>query len=1133
VIVKILTVSHFTFWLIFIFCKNPMEGYFPRGKEPVGRDRDTLRTGKRTTRGRDGSKSLQPHDKPVTQPTAKELTVGSTVRGIVRNRKGRHVLVSLESDIVGYLPSDERLVDAIPGGEPVEPIGQFIQRGDSVLVAIASVTGNHTGGVTLTMNPNFMNRGLNLTRLPKGRHLFGAVRSVEDHGYTITIGLDSNIAGFLPKTEVGSQQLSVGQPLWLKMSRETKNARRALRLSLIPEVGLSLERGALITTASMANAPQLSLRGFADYLQSSDTGSEHNPQPSTSTKPATRRTFTKGDTVVGTVSSILEHQINIVVKRGVVGRIHMTEWPVDQEFPGSVEIGDTVSATVVDVVVETKRTRLEFTRRLPDDSPIGKGQDTVWDDLDTPGRPGVWGRVKAKTSSCLWVSLSTVITGRVSVMESGLEDVTKLNSDDPFADFQVGLPIRCFVLRVSREENHVDLALKNKIEGLKTICKITKVVQSVGFLVVLPSLLSPSNHDTVHGRIFVTDLSDDYEEAMHLLSNSSPLRVGSITIVSIVSSDQDRYDLSLRGSRMDEEALIDIRDPEIVRINQLAPGSKIRGFVRGVSKEGCFVNLGRGIVARVKLNQLSSEYVDDVTRTCPPGKLVQGRILSLNHETNKVEMSLKVDDEAARSLEMVREGRIFTGTVKAIEKYGVFVVLIGGLTGLCHRSELADGRLQSDLRQHFSPGQKLSVVVLHVDRNTRRISLSARESRILEAQDAQDDNVANIDAPADAHDEKAPENDVVSDGGTSEDGSDVDSSPVDRKTLEVSGGFRFEAQDKYSSTLKRGRASPEQPIVEPESTEENQDEGETPKNSSRLKREKKRRRQATEHDLFDRERALASSNATLETADDYERRLLGSPNSSLLWIRFMAFCVSLGQVDKAREISERALASISYRLEGEKLNVWLARINLEARHGSAEQAMAHVEQACREVDEKTLFLHLVESFYCRGDDIGELIFQSALRRLKTSEEFWILCGKLKFSAGEVQNARELLDRALASVPKSAHVRVILKFAQLEYRFGSAEQGRTLFEGLVGNFPRRLDLWSVFLDMETLSLRNGSGPEAEQVRSLYRRSCSLELSSKKMKFLFQRFLSFEKEFGTTKTVEAVKELARDYVASRME
>lgn len=50
------------------------------------------------------------------------------------------------------------------------------------------------------------------------------------------------------------------------------------------------------------------------------------------------------------------------------------------------------------------------------------------------------------------------------------------------------------------------------------------------------------------------------------------------------------------------------------------------------------------------------------------------------------------------------------------------------------------------------------------------------------------------------------------------------------------------------------------------------------------------------------------------------------------------------------------------------------------------------------------------------------------------------------------------------------VDVIAKFAQLEFRYGDSERGRTMFDKVLTSYPKRTDLWSVFID---LMIKHGS------------------------------------------------------------
>ena len=37
-------------------------------------------------------------------------------------------------------------------------------------------------------------------------------------------------------------------------------------------------------------------------------------------------------------------------------------------------------------------------------------------------------------------------------------------------------------------------------------------------------------------------------------------------------------------------------------------------------------------------------------------------------------------------------------------------------------------------------------------------------------------------------------------------------------------------------------------------------------------------------------------------------------------------------------------------------------------------------------------------------------------------------------------------------------------AQMEFRHGDVERGRTIFENLISSFPKRTDVWSIYIDM---------------------------------------------------------------------
>lgn len=122
----------------------------------------------------------------------------------------------------------------------------------------------------------------------------------------------------------------------------------------------------------------------------------------------------------------------------------------------------------------------------------------------------------------------------------------------------------------------------------------------------------------------------------------------------------------------------------------------------------------------------------------------------------------------------------------------------------------------------------------------------------------------------------------------------------------------------------------------------------------------KKNRKKKGNQVEDRTAELATQ--APQVAADYERLLLGSPNSSYLWINYMAFQLQLSEIAKARDIGERALKIISFREEQEKMNVWVAMMNLENTFGTADSLDAIFKRAVQVCEPKKVHLQLVKIY---------------------------------------------------------------------------------------------------------------------------------------------------------------------------
>ena len=113
------------------------------------------------------------------------------------------------------------------------------------------------------------------------------------------------------------------------------------------------------------------------------------------------------------------------------------------------------------------------------------------------------------------------------------------------------------------------------------------------------------------------------------------------------------------------------------------------------------------------------------------GQTVRLRITEFNRARRRVVGSIRaVQDEERRAAQdkvwsSIEVGKRYTGTVKSMTSYGVFVD-IGGVDGMVHISELSWSRIK-DPREVCKVGDTLEVYVINFDPDRRKISLGVKD----------------------------------------------------------------------------------------------------------------------------------------------------------------------------------------------------------------------------------------------------------------------------------------------------------------------------------------------------------------------------------------------------------------------
>ena len=120
----------------------------------------------------------------------------------------------------------------------------------------------------------------------------------------------------------------------------------------------------------------------------------------------------------------------------------------------------------------------------------------------------------------------------------------------------------------------------------------------------------------------------------------------------------------------------------------------------------------------------------NVARYVKEGQEVQVQILKMDWDENRISLGLKQleEDPFVAAVGEITEGETVTGKVKNLADFGAFIELPGGLEGLVHVSEIDYKRINSPA-DVLTPDEVVTVKVLKVDADSRRISLSIKQTK--------------------------------------------------------------------------------------------------------------------------------------------------------------------------------------------------------------------------------------------------------------------------------------------------------------------------------------------------------------------------------------------------------------------
>jgi small subunit ribosomal protein S1 len=223
----------------------------------------------------------------------------------------------------------------------------------------------------------------------------------------------------------------------------------------------------------------------------------------------------------------------------------------------------------------------------------------------------------------------------------------------------------------------------------------------------------------VDGLLHVSEMT--FKRGRH--NATDYVKVGDVLDVKITRIDKEtgKLSLSLKQARG--------TDPWTDAATKYAVGTEITGRVVKLESFGAFIEVEEGLEGLLPISEMSWQRIRHPSDVAREGDTVRLVVLSVDPAQRRISFSLKQagPDPWKAAAEKYAVGQTVTGQVTRTADFGAFVELEPGLEGLVHVSELSNQRVRTPT-DVVKIGQELSVRILEIDAEGRRMSLSARQS---------------------------------------------------------------------------------------------------------------------------------------------------------------------------------------------------------------------------------------------------------------------------------------------------------------------------------------------------------------------------------------------------------------------
>jgi ribosomal protein S1 len=291
----------------------------------------------------------------------------------------------------------------------------------------------------------------------------------------------------------------------------------------------------------------------------------------------------------------------------------------------------------------------------------------------------------------------------------------------PSEIFQVGDQVEVVVLHFDRETGRVSLGYKQKSSdpwavvdqrypsGARVQGKVVSLTNYGAFVELEPG---------VEGLVHVSEMS----WTRRVRHPSKIVNVGDTVEVQVLDVNKATKRISLGMKQVEADPWDSIDD-------RYKPGMRVQGKVRNLTDFGAFVELEPGVDGLLHISDMSwTRNIGHPSELLKKGQPIETQILNVDRDNKRISLGLKQiqPDPWETVSQRYPMGSRVTGKVVRLTDFGAFVELEPGVDGLLHISQMSNRPIASpaDL---VNVGDELTLLVIRVDPNERRIGLSLKE----------------------------------------------------------------------------------------------------------------------------------------------------------------------------------------------------------------------------------------------------------------------------------------------------------------------------------------------------------------------------------------------------------------------